>query len=64
MTRPARFSQRDLTRAVKAAQAAGLVISHIEIDSSARLVMLRDGAPAAAPVPKGNSCDEVFGCAE
>jgi hypothetical protein len=62
MTRPARFSQRDLTRAVKAAQAAGLAVVRTEITRDGRLILVHEGAPV--PQPKGNSCDEVFGCGE
>jgi len=47
--RPAPFKQTDVTRALKAAQAAGLKPSRVEIDSAGRIVVGFDGAAPAEP---------------
>lgn len=50
---PARFTQADVTRAVKAAVASGLTVGRIEIDHEGRIIIeAKDGktaAPIAAP---------------
>lgn len=58
--RPARVTQGDLTKALAAAQAAGLAVTRTEITADGRIVLHHD-----APVPepskgKGNTCDAVF----
>jgi uncharacterized protein GlcG (DUF336 family) len=46
---PLKFKQSDVTRAVKAARAAGLNVGRIEIDPSGRIVLVsqNDNAPPA-----------------
>ena len=49
MSRRASFTQSDITRAVKGAQAAGLIVSRVEVDGD-RIIILT--APEAADRPK------------
>ena len=42
--RPAAFRQSDLTRALRAANAAGLVVDRVEIDPNGRIVIVARGA--------------------
>lgn len=44
MTAPARFKQADLTRALKAAKAAGEKVQRFEIDAHGRIVVYTDKA--------------------
>lgn len=48
---PCTFRQRDLTAAVKAAQAAGLCIARVEVDRDGKIVVVT-GAPT--PVKPAN----------
>lgn len=52
MTAPARFTQADLTRAFRAAEAAG-VVARIEIEPNGKIVIVPMKAPAndSAPNP-------------
>jgi hypothetical protein len=45
----ATFKQSDLTRALKAAAAAGVAVKRIEIDKSGKIVMATAGNVEAAP---------------
>jgi hypothetical protein len=47
MTRPARFSQADLTRAVKACEKAGLCIAGVEISPAGAIRVLTSAGEAA-----------------
>jgi hypothetical protein len=53
--RPAAFRQIDLTRALRAAKAAGIDIARIEIDPDGRIVIIAAGGPATANA--GNALD-------
>lgn len=57
MSRPARFRQADLTRAVKGARASGLPVQRVEIDPNGKIVILFGGGPA---ITGGNEWDEVL----
>lgn len=58
MTAPARFSQADLSRALKGARAGGMRVGRVEIDPNGKIVIVSESvAPAAAP----NPWDEVLG---
>jgi hypothetical protein len=48
MTRPARFSQADVTRALKAVERAGLPIAGIEISAQTGNIRVLTGEPEAA----------------
>jgi hypothetical protein len=56
--RPARFRQIDITRAIRAAKAAGVPSPRVEIGTDGRLVILTDGS---AKAEGRNSFDEAFG---
>jgi hypothetical protein len=47
MTKPARFSQTDITRAIKGVEAAGLRVSSVDIQGD-RIVVLVAGQDVAA----------------
>jgi hypothetical protein len=47
MTRPAAFRQIDVTRALRAASAAGLEVSGYEIDRATGNIVVRTGRPTA-----------------
>jgi len=46
MTRPARFTQADLTRAIKAAEKAGLFVARARIEPSGAIELIA-GSPEA-----------------
>ena len=46
MTAPARFTQADVTRAIKGATAAGLRVGSVEIDINGKIVVLIDSGTA------------------
>lgn len=52
-----RFRQADLSRAIKAAQAAHFRIGRIEIDPNGKIVILSE---SAAPSAAANEWDEVL----
>jgi hypothetical protein len=55
--RPALFTVRDLTRALKAAQRAGLPIASVRIEPSGAIVILPGSPVAVAPFPQVNPWD-------
>lgn len=59
MTARATFRQSDLTRALRAAQDAGLPVVRTEIGPDGRIIMVHEGE--APPKEGNNTCDEVFG---
>ena len=56
MTKAANFKQSDVTRALRGAAAAGVVVSHLEIDASGRIVVHVGRVPLAADA--SNEWDE------
>jgi hypothetical protein len=54
--RPLSFKQRDVTRAVRAAKAAGLPVHRVEIDPRTGCIVIDTGA-GAAPMSGGNELD-------
>lgn len=46
MTAPARFRQADVTRAIRAAQAAGVPSPKVEIEPSGKIVIYTESRPA------------------
>ncbi len=60
MTARATFRQGTLTRAIAAAQAAGLTVVRTEIDPDGRIVLVHDAASAPPRIGGQNSCDRVF----
>lgn len=59
MSRIARFSQADLTRALKSFEAAGMSVAGVKIQPDGTLTILT-GTPQAAN-DKGNPLDRVLG---
>jgi hypothetical protein len=60
--RPCKFRQSDLTRALKAARAAGIEIARFEIEKDGKIVVV-PGKPIEAPgneKPERNEWDEVY----
>lgn len=57
MSLPARFRQADVTRAIKAATAAGMRVGRIEIDPNGRIVILPE---SATPSRGKSSWDDVL----
>jgi hypothetical protein len=57
---PCNFRQRDLTRAIKGARAAGIDVARIEIEKDGRIVILPTQS-AAVPETARNEWDEVPG---
>ena len=54
---PSTFRQRDITRALKAAVAAGIEVARLEIDKSGKITIVT-GEPAAPDYPnRGNEWD-------
>jgi Cys-tRNA synthase (O-phospho-L-seryl-tRNA:Cys-tRNA synthase) len=56
--RPAKFRQIDVTRALKAAKAAGVSISRCEIDAEGKIVIVSDVAHMATTVAPGRTAYE------
>ncbi len=56
MTRPARFSQTDITRAIKGVEAAGLRVASVDIQGD-RIVVLVAGQDVAA---RKNPLDRLY----
>ena len=54
------FSKNEVTRAARAAQAAGLPVRAIEIDKDGRMRVVIGEPTAAAPTAGGNPWDEVL----
>jgi hypothetical protein len=57
---PCIFRQRDLTRAIKGARAAGIDVACIEVDKDGRIIILPTQS-AAVPETARNEWDEVPG---
>lgn len=57
MTRPARFSQADLTRALKAFEAMGLPVGGVEVNDNGFVVLV--GEPRTTK--RRNLADELYG---
>lgn len=51
MTRRATFTQAEITRAIKAAQAAGMTVTRCEIGADGRIILTAESAAAAPPDP-------------
>ena len=51
MTRRATFTQAGITRAIKAAQAAGMQVSRCEIGPDGRIILSSESAPSAPADP-------------
>jgi hypothetical protein len=59
--RPQRFTQADVTRAIRGAQAAGLTIARVEIDVEGKIVIvLRDVDVIEHIASSGPDGDEVW----
>ena len=59
MTAPARFRQADVSRAVKAAQGAGLRIGRVDIAPDGRISIIAAGEERAPDAP--SSLDRLLG---
>jgi hypothetical protein len=58
MTAPARFTQSDVTRAVKGAIAAGMSVGEMRIDPLGNIIVL--SPIAARKLDPNNDCDTVL----
>jgi hypothetical protein len=57
---PSTFRQSDVTRAIKAAVAAGVHIARIEVDGTGKIAIVTTDAPdAQGEVREGNEWDKV-----
>jgi hypothetical protein len=57
---PSTFRQQDVTRAIKAAVAAGVHIARIEVDGAGKIVIVTTDAPEAQDeASKANEWDKV-----
>jgi hypothetical protein len=56
---PSTFRQLDVTRAIKAAKAAGVDIGRIEIANDGRIVIIAAGAQASGGAEETNEWDRV-----
>jgi len=56
--RACKFRQRDLSRAIRAAKAAGAEVDRVEIDTTGRIVVYLHGS--GVDNPKINSADAVL----
>jgi hypothetical protein len=57
---PQRFWKRDVIRAVRAVQAAGMTIARVEVDKDGKIIVVA-GEPAKEPTDKGaNEWDRVL----
>ena len=57
---PSAFRQQDVTKAIKAAAAAGVHIARIEIDKAGKIVIIAgNSADQPAQVPEANEWDRV-----
>jgi hypothetical protein len=52
---PSTFRQQDVTRALRAAVAAGLVVHKVEIDRVGKIVLVMVDEPATEPPPIAES---------
>lgn len=62
MTKPAVFTQGDISKLLKGAKAAGATVTRVEIDRSGRIVA--QFGPASEDVPEPNEWDVVFNAQE
>jgi hypothetical protein len=53
------FKQQDVTRALKATQAAGLNVQRIEIDKNGKIVVVTGEIMDQRPQPQGNEWDNL-----
>lgn len=53
------FKQQDVTRALKATQAAGLNVQRIEIDKNGKIVVVTREIIDQGPQPQGNEWDNL-----
>jgi ribosomal protein L18E len=53
------FKQQDVTRALKATQAAGLNVQRIEIDKNGKIVVVTGEIIDQGPQPQGNEWDNL-----
>ncbi|TYC83757.1 hypothetical protein [Novosphingobium sp. BW1] len=60
MTQPSRFKQSDITRAIKAAEAAGMHVGRIEIDPNGRIILHAVSAPGTVMFQRENSWDDLL----
>lgn len=60
MTQPSRFKQSDLTRAIKAVEAAGMHVGRIEIDPNGRIVLHAVTASGTAMPRRESSWDDLL----
>jgi hypothetical protein len=57
--RPATFRQVDITRAIKGAQAAGLIVASFGIDKDGRITIIaRTGEAATGPITGKSEFDQ------
>jgi hypothetical protein len=56
---PARFTQRDLARAIKGAVAGGLTVQRVEVDKAGKIVVIVGEPGKADAVAPNNSWDSV-----
>ena len=54
-----KFRQRDLTRAVKGAMAAGLSVARVEVDTTGRIIVIAGKAAETGEPSHVNEWDEV-----
>ena len=54
------FKRRDVTRALKATQTAGLNVQRIEIDKHGKIVVVTREIIDQGPQPEGNEWDNLY----
>ena len=57
--KPCTFRQTDVTRAVKAVQAAGIEVGRVEIDKDGKIVVLAGKQPVPDEGRGGNEWDHI-----
>ena len=55
---PSKFRQCDLSRAIKAARAAGVEIGRVEVDADGKIVLVIGNSQQGGPVRTGSALDE------
>jgi hypothetical protein len=57
---PSTFRQRDVTRAIKAVAAAGIVVARVEVDKSGKIIVItQQGADRAREGTEANEWDRI-----